>query len=356
MKINILIWLPASGKSTYIKENKQEDDLVLSSDEIRKEIFWDESSQEDNWLVFDTLHKRLVAGMFKATKVIWIDATNITKKNRRKIINVIKWTSIWEVEIIWIIFELPISELIKRDSEIDRVVWEDVIMRMIWQYQPPKLEEWFKELILIDRDSWNCPKTFKTTLDLYWYLEIIKNDSFIARMRDLEQNSYYHQETLSKHLELIEKQIEWWEYNPNYKLLILLILFHDIWKFFTRKTKRENLLARWYTEEDWIFKNKSWEIKEVSRPDDYQFLWHEIMSANIYRFNFKDDLIWYWLITYEEAEIIEVIVKWHLLFHKLEEQEIKIDWIIYKKWEFIFDLWKEFSDYDTKWRITLEIN
>ena len=82
------------------------------------------------------------------------------------------------------------------------------------------------------------------------------------------------------------------------------------------------------------------------------------MSANIYRFNFKDDLLWYWLLTYEEAEIIEIIIKWHLLFHDFNKdwEEIKIDLVFYEKWEFVYDLWVEFSNYDTKWRITLNTN
>ena len=225
MVVKIMIGLPASGKSTYIKDNKQEDDLVLSSDEIRLELFWDESSQENNWLVFDTLFKRLLEWIKKWIWNIRIDVTNITIKNRRKIFNII-WKK--NIGVVWIIHELPILELIERDKFRERTVWEDIIMRMVWQYQYPKMEEWFSEIWIVD----DIPEERDET-NLDWYINFIKDNKFIQNMKWLEQNNYYHQETLSEHLKLIENQI--YEDNINYKLLILLIMFHDIWKILRKK-------------------------------------------------------------------------------------------------------------------------
>lgn len=356
MVVKIMIGLPASGKSTYVKDYKQEDDLVLSSDEIRLELFWDESSQENNWLVFETLFTRLTKAIKENKYNVWIDATNITKKDRLKIFNVINWRAF----INGIVFEVPISELIKRDEQRNRTVWKDVILKMLSRYQKPLLEEWFDNLDIITTE-------IKISINLWHCLEYIKDNEFIQNMNWVEQKSFYHQEDLVTHLNMIVDQIK--EDNPNYTLLILLTLFHDIWKPIVRKTKRENLLMRWYTESaipefyvNWdktnpkkLFSNKKWEPKEVSRPDDYQFIWHELLSANIFRFEFKDTLIKLWLISKMESYYIELIIRYHLEFHKCEN-EIEMDWVIYKEWDFLFDLGKQFSDYDQNGRITLDNN
>ena len=61
-KLIILCGLPGCGKSTYAENYKAVDDAIFegntvihSSDAIRKELFGDESSQEDNARVFELM-------------------------------------------------------------------------------------------------------------------------------------------------------------------------------------------------------------------------------------------------------------------------------------------------------------
>jgi predicted kinase len=89
-KIYILIWIPASGKSTYIENNKEEWDIILSSDSLRKELLWDENIQSNNVLVFSTLFERLGKEVKKNQNNIFIDATNISFSDRRRLLNVIR--------------------------------------------------------------------------------------------------------------------------------------------------------------------------------------------------------------------------------------------------------------------------
>ena len=58
-KFELLIGLPASGKSTYAAEKEKEGAIVLSSDRIRKELEITTYTNRDNQKVFDTLHARL---------------------------------------------------------------------------------------------------------------------------------------------------------------------------------------------------------------------------------------------------------------------------------------------------------
>lgn len=53
----LMVGLPASGKSTYAQELAEEMRAVIcSSDAIRKELFGDENSQDNNEEVFKLLH------------------------------------------------------------------------------------------------------------------------------------------------------------------------------------------------------------------------------------------------------------------------------------------------------------
>lgn len=52
----MLVGLPASGKSTYAKKlSKKENAIILSSDELRKELFGNINNQNHNAEVFKEL-------------------------------------------------------------------------------------------------------------------------------------------------------------------------------------------------------------------------------------------------------------------------------------------------------------
>ena len=84
-KLVLMVGVPGSGKSTYAKKyfSKYK---VLSSDEIRKELFDDENCQSNNAYVFSTLYKRARANLQAGFNVV-IDATNVTTKDRKKALN-----------------------------------------------------------------------------------------------------------------------------------------------------------------------------------------------------------------------------------------------------------------------------
>lgn len=338
--IYLMVWLPASGKSTYIENNKKEGDIVLSSDWIRKELFWDESSQQDNWLVFNTLHTRLQK-YIKEWRNCWVDATNISVKSRRPIFNIAWW-----IKVVVIQFIVHTDILIMRDKLRNRSVWEEVIYRMVWNFSPVSTEEYWN----IDfREVWISMKDSEVEMAFYdyinWILKVkdfLKCDSLFQKFIWFEQKSYYHQETLDRHLELIWFEIEE-KPNPLQPILRLLNILHDIWKLFTRKTRRENLIDRWKIElEDNYWLSKNWEKVLVTRPDDFQFLGHEKFSANIFLFNYSNIVsdLWY------SVQTIYLLILNHLLYNKKDYESIK--------WEESLELGILFSECDSKWRITLE--
>lgn len=62
-RLILLCGIPGSGKTTYAKTNAFEDDVILSSDSIRKEFYGDESIQKNPVEVFTTMQKRAVEAL-----------------------------------------------------------------------------------------------------------------------------------------------------------------------------------------------------------------------------------------------------------------------------------------------------
>lgn len=84
MKENIMIGIPGSGKSTFIKHNFL-DSEVICPDEIRKELTGDISDQSKNVEVWNEVFNR-IKEFSKLDKDIVIDATNISIKTINSLI------------------------------------------------------------------------------------------------------------------------------------------------------------------------------------------------------------------------------------------------------------------------------
>jgi predicted kinase len=79
-KFIMMCGLPASSKSTFAQElAKVENAIVLSSDQMRLELYGDETDQEHNGEIFNEIYRRAIRHL-KNQKSIIIDATNIASK------------------------------------------------------------------------------------------------------------------------------------------------------------------------------------------------------------------------------------------------------------------------------------
>ena len=81
-KLYMMVGLPASGKSTIAKEiAKSKKAIIVSSDELRKELLGDINEQSQNAKIFEEVEKRIKEGL-KQGNVVY-DACNINYKKRR---------------------------------------------------------------------------------------------------------------------------------------------------------------------------------------------------------------------------------------------------------------------------------
>ena len=148
-KLTLLVGIPGSGKTTYANKNKKDNEVILSSDIIRQELFGNESSQENNKLVFDTLYAR-ARQLLQSDKDVIIDATNINAYYRHQTLKNFEDLNIQRIAIV---FETPTKTCIKRDQKRARTVGKAVIDKMISRYQKPTTEEGFDDIIILGLDN-----------------------------------------------------------------------------------------------------------------------------------------------------------------------------------------------------------
>ena len=209
----MLIGLPGSGKSTWAVHSIAS---VVSSDDLRKEIYGDENDQNDPKLIFTEAKKRIVNSLNRGRDAI-LDATNINRKQRIRFIkdvrSQIRKGVDLEVVAVWI--AVPYEECLRRNSKRERVVPEHVIEKMYKNFCPPGYEEGF------DRIELRFTGGFETGYDLGEYLR--EADAY-------DQQNPHHTLTLGGHS---RKCADYVKEHSDSKLLYDIALLHDCGKPFT---------------------------------------------------------------------------------------------------------------------------
>lgn len=141
--MNILIvmcGLPSSGKSTYANYLTESGHFkCVSTDQIRKELYGNESIQGNGEEVFTIAFSRL-QNFGSAKKNCVFDATNITPRGRKRVIE--KCRSYYDL-IICKYMNTTFDVCLHRNLQRDRVVPQEVMFRMLKYFVTPKREEGF---------------------------------------------------------------------------------------------------------------------------------------------------------------------------------------------------------------------
>ncbi len=137
--IVILVGIPGSGKSTEYK-NRYSDSmktLYINADSIRKELYGDENIQGDGKVVFSKVFSKFKRGLIDpSVERIVVDNTNVSFKSRKQFYEMIEDYSDGDYRIDLIFFDnFELAK--KRNLSRDRVVPEEVMDRMISNFQGP---------------------------------------------------------------------------------------------------------------------------------------------------------------------------------------------------------------------------
>ena len=139
----LTIGLPGSGKSSWFKRRGV---TPLSSDLLRTLLFDNITEQKYQDLVFGTLRSLLRARLIARMPWNYVDATNLSPKER---VGWIKMAKEFGYEAHAVFFDVPIEVCKERNQRRARMVPDDVMERFAQKLRPPTFEEGFSKIIVV---------------------------------------------------------------------------------------------------------------------------------------------------------------------------------------------------------------
>lgn len=135
----VLAGISGSGKSTFAKLLEEGGFIRVCPDLIRKRLYGNESIQGNGKQVFDRSYRNAICyGIIKSDCVF--DATNTTKKARKKLLKELKPYFDF---ILCYYFAPDLTISIENQERRERQVPYDVLVRQVKQWQTPTLDEGF---------------------------------------------------------------------------------------------------------------------------------------------------------------------------------------------------------------------
>lgn len=271
-KFIMMCGLPASGKSTVARKlADQYEANIHSSDELRKELFGDESENSKNDALFQELHRRIKQDLSIGKNVIY-DATNIHYKRRKAFLEEI---AKYGCEKICYLIAAPYETCQLQNEGRECEVPECVIRRMYTTFYIPQKYEGWDDIQII----WNMDEPNWSISELINYL-----DGF-------DQDNPHHELTLGQHLQRCLDCIDMSDY-----CLSMAALLHDIGKPFTK-----------------TFRNKKGELSDVAHYYD-----HHLVGAYNALFYLKSAGV-------DDEKILEIsnYIQWHMQLYFIETEKAK---------------------------------
>lgn len=161
LQLIMLMGVAGSGKSTWAKryielENKIDPTTniyILSSDELRKELYGDENDQTHNTEVFKELHKRVLSIFNTETNAIVIyDATNLNRKRRIAFLNSLPNGVKKNI----IVFPISFFTVMERMKNRERKVPDYAVLRQFKQMEFPQWYEGWDNINIELTESVSC--------------------------------------------------------------------------------------------------------------------------------------------------------------------------------------------------------
>lgn len=299
-KLIMMVGLPASGKSTKAKElSEQYNAVVLSSDQLREELFNDINFQGDNVKLFEELHKRANQHLTEGYNVI-LDATNTNRKRRMHLIK----NEIKADEYTCYYMNTPIGECLYNDGKRGRQVGYEVINKMYKAMQIPIKSEGWDEVIIYNKSlpyhHYKQPwfnELIKSGTDHEMLFEELENIiSEFSEVHDLPHDSKYHSFSVSRHIYHTYKYVF-----ENYKgskreEMLIAALFHDVGKAHCKS-----------------FYNMKGEEVKYANYIGHEFVSSQIAMIELYELGYDKEFINY----------VTTLIQLHMIPHNMSEKQEK---------------------------------
>ena len=216
-ELTMLIGIPASGKSTTAKRLAEEGHIILSSDEIRVELFGSEGfpdgEKEREKLqraVYSEIRKRARYHLENGRSVV-IDATNLNRKKRIKLLSYFNEVPCHKKAMLFITSPEVCKERNKM-CPIGKQVPSEDMDRLLRGFEVPVMGEGWDEIIpIIGSDKYEFP---------------------FHLLADFSQDNPHHTLTLSGHMDAAREYASSHGYSER---LVKICALHDIGKLLTKE-------------------------------------------------------------------------------------------------------------------------
>lgn len=247
--INVLVGLPGSGKDYYAKSKANpETDVIISSDDIREELYGSAECQDNPARVFEQMFKRTCAAVRDGKNMIYYNATNISRKRRMNLIKEFR-NSLKDVDGLQIFATVviaPFSICLERNSARDRVVPEEAMNRMYRQFNVPSTAEGFGAVFV--------EHNYDMSVGSYI-------DTILEKSKSISQDNPHHSMTIGEHCNAAANYIIEHKEEINkelssrwFSIIFNATTYHDIGKPFCKTFKNakgeDSEVAHFYNHEN----------------------------------------------------------------------------------------------------------
>lgn len=185
-KLMVMCGVSGSGKSTVAKELCHDSAIIVSSDNIRLELWGNAADQQKPEDVFNLMREKAIAGLRDGKDVIF-DSTNLASRRRSRLLN--KMTrDVHGIKTELHIVLAPPEQCIANQLTRDRQVPSDVIYKQATSFAMPALHE-----------RWTEPVQIHNAFFKENYMQ-----QLIDATKGFSQLSVWHQETVDMHQEMVK--------------------------------------------------------------------------------------------------------------------------------------------------------
>ncbi|WNC16038.1 AAA family ATPase [Brevibacillus brevis] len=271
-KLMMLAGIAGSGKSRRALElAKKERAIIVSTDEIRQNLFGDEGKQKKTSHVFREVYARVEDGLAKGSSVI-LDATNIDREKRMNVLSKFAY-----VEKVCYYLNVPYAVCLERNQARKRKVPGPVMEKMRKNFHFPIRNEGFDRIWILHEEM-PYPISKEAFVDLLQsepsYEELFEALQEVPIFQDMvgfQQENPHHTHTLCRHTYHVLEYVNAF-YSEEDKLLMQVVaLFHDTGKPFCKVYKPAKGHYSYYGHENVSAQIACHFLKELQFDDAFIF-------------------------------------------------------------------------------------
>lgn len=238
-KLYVMCGIAGSGKSTMAEKikNSNPHTIIISSDELRRELLGSEENQNNNELIFQKMRNRTKKYLDMGLNVVY-DSTNLSSKRRKALVNNFK-----KYECICVFMYTNFFDCLMNNSKRERKVPIDVIESMYKRIEVPMWHEGWVDICFETSSELPDIVTSKYSLnDNYSFNDYVRKlqEMKFGNCINLGQDSSYHTLSVDRHMYYAYKKSLELTDNEN---IILASMFHDIGKPFCKNYKEGSKYA-----------------------------------------------------------------------------------------------------------------